>query len=87
MDAVKDVFRRFVTGEGELPGRPNDLIGMIRFARYADSVCPLTLDHEALVEVLDATRTVIWQDRSGRWYGNRDEDGTAIGNALAFGYA
>ncbi len=84
LDAVKDVFRRFVEGEGELPGRPNDLIGMIRFARYADSVCPLTLDHEALVEVLDAARTVIWQDRSGRWYGNRDEDGTAIGNALAF---
>lgn len=73
LDVVKDVFRRFVIGDRDLPGRPNDLIGMIRFARYADSVCPLTLDREHLLQVLDGTETV----RS------RDEDGTAIGEGLA----
>jgi len=83
LDVVKDVFRRFVEGDRELPGRPNDLIGMIKFAAYADSVCPLTLDHDALAEVLNATRTVVWQDRSGRWHGNPKEDSTAIGDGLA----
>lgn len=73
LDVVKDVFRRFVIGDRELPGRPNDLIGMIRFARYADSVCPLTLDRDHLLQVLESTDTV----RS------RDEDGTAIGEGLA----
>jgi len=83
LDVVKDVFRRFVMGDGRLPGRPNDLIGMIRFARYPDSVCPLTLDRDALLEVLDDTQTVIWLDERGRWRGNQEEDGTAIGDGLA----
>jgi Ca-activated chloride channel family protein len=83
LDVVKDVFRRFVTGGGKLPGRPNDLIGMIRFARYPDSVCPLTLDRAVLLETLDATHTVIWLDENRRWRGERAEDGTAIGEGLA----
>jgi Ca-activated chloride channel family protein len=83
LDVVRDVFRRFVTGDDKLPGRPNDLVGMIRFARYPDSVCPLTLDRQVLLDTLDATHTVIWLDPSGRWRGSRDEDGTAIGDALA----
>jgi Ca-activated chloride channel family protein len=73
LDVVKDVFRRFVQGQGEGGGRKNDLIGMIRFARYADSVCPLTLDHKSLIDVLSQTDLV----RS------RNEDGTAIGDGLA----
>lgn len=73
LDVVKDVFRRFVMGDGKLPGRPNDLVGMIRFALYPDSVCPLTLDHDALLKVLDETHIVR----------RRDEDQTAIGDALA----
>ncbi len=77
LDVVKDVFRRFVLGDGELPGRPNDLIGMIRFALYPDSVCPLTLDHEALVDVLSQTDIVK----------RREEDMTAIGDALALAVA
>ncbi len=83
LDVVKDVFRRFVVGDDKLPGRPNDLIGMIRFARYPDSVCPLTLDRDALLDVLDQTQTVIWLDAAGRWRGNQEEDGTAIGDGLA----
>ncbi len=75
LDVVKEVFRKFVVGDKELGlrGRPNDLIGMIRFARYADAVCPLTLDHKALLDVLDHTHIVT----------HRDEDGTAIGDGLA----
>lgn len=74
LDVVKDVFRKFVMGDpGRLSGRANDLIGMIRFARYADSVCPLTLDRAHLLEVLRTTDTAR----------NREEDGTAIGDGLA----
>jgi len=75
LEVVKDVFRKFVQGDRSagLPGRPNDLVGMIRFARYADAVCPLTLDHANVLEVLDQTQIVQ----------RRDEDGTAIGDGLA----
>ncbi|RMF81629.1 MAG: VWA domain-containing protein, partial [Planctomycetota bacterium] len=58
LDVVKDVFRRFVEGGDGLTGRKNDLIGIIRFARYADSVCPPTLDHDALMDVLDSIELV-----------------------------
>ncbi|TWT40884.1 von Willebrand factor type A domain protein [Phycisphaerae bacterium RAS1] len=76
LDVVKDVFKRFVKGDGDLPGRPNDLIGMVRFARFADSVCPLTLDHASLLAVLESTQTIQPQRR-------QEEDGTAIGDGLA----
>ena len=71
--AVKDVFRKFVLGEEDLGGRPDDLIGMVSFARYADGSCPLTLDHSFLVQTLDQVDIV--QERA--------EDGTAIGDAVA----
>lgn len=61
LGVVKQIVREFVEGKGkesELPGRNSDLIGLIRFARYADSVCPLTLDHGNLVEQLEATHWV-----------------------------
>lgn len=70
---VKDVVRQFVNGDGDLPGRKNDLIGLIRFSKYADATCPLTLDHPNLLEVLDKTNIV----------NTPEEDGTAIGDALA----
>lgn len=75
LDVVKDVFRKFVRGDekSNLPGRPNDLIGMIRFARYADALCPLTLDHDNLLDVLGQTDNVR----------DQPEDGTAIGDGLA----
>lgn len=79
LDVVKDVFRRFVRGDDRLGGRPNDLIGVIRFARHADSVCPLTLDHGTLLDALDKIEIPL--DRYGR---PREEAGqTAIGDGLA----
>ncbi|ODS33921.1 MAG: hypothetical protein SCARUB_00894 [Candidatus Scalindua rubra] len=61
----------------DLNGRPDDLIGMIVFARYANTVCPLTLAHGALPQFLKTVKLVQ----------NRAEDGTAIGDALALGAA
>ena len=59
LDAVKRIFREFVEGDGEdLGGRPDDLIGLIGFARYADSHAPLTLDHENVLRILDDAETV-----------------------------
>ena len=78
LDAVKQVFREFIDPlQGDLGGRPDDLIGMTAFAQYADTVCPLTLSHSTLVDLLDTVRLV--EDRR--------EDGTAIGDAVALAAA
>ena len=72
LQAVQDVFERFVLGGGDLPGRPDDAIGLVSFAGYADTAAPLTLDHENLVAVarnLEITTL-------------REENFTAIGDAL-----
>ena len=66
---VKRTFRDFVRG------REGDLIGMVTFARYADSVCPLTLDYDTLLSLLDQMDIVP----------QAEEDGTAIGEAIALG--
>ncbi len=78
LDVVKEVFAEFVKGNGRgLKGRPHDLVGMVAFARYADTVCPLTLGHGALDHFLGAVRLV----------NQRSEDGTAIGDAVALAAA
>ena len=78
LEVVKEVFRDFALGNGEdLPGRPNDLIGMISFARYPDTICPLTLAHGALQPFLDSVKLAQ----------TREEDGTNIGDALALAAA
>jgi Ca-activated chloride channel family protein len=71
--AVKDVVKDFVRGDDSLSGRPDDLLGLVLFARYADSACPLTLDHDHLLAALDAARPAT----------ERGEDGTAIGEGIA----
>ncbi len=78
LEAVKQVFRDFIDpASGAMPGRPNDLIGMISFARYADTSCPLTLSHDTLEELLASVRLA----------DNPNEDGTAIGDAAALAAA
>ena len=72
LEAVQDVFEAFVLGGGGLPGRRDDAIGLVRFAGYADTAAPLTLDHENLAAA--ARNLDIVRDRA--------EDGTAIGDAL-----
>ncbi|MFO7558197.1 MAG: VWA domain-containing protein [Desulfobacterales bacterium] len=78
LEVVKNVFTEFALGNGQdLPGRSTDLIGIISFARYPDTTCPLTLAHGALAPFIESIKLV--QDRA--------EDGTAIGDALALAAA
>jgi Ca-activated chloride channel homolog len=73
LEVVKATFRDFVEGDGgRLGGRDGDIIGMITFARYADALSPLTLDHEALLRLLDQVELVSVPE----------EDGTAIGDGM-----
>ena len=73
------VFSDFIAGDKKgLAGRSSDLIGLVTFARYADTTCPLVLSHNVLLEFLKKTEIV--NLRSG-------EDGTAIGDAIALAAA
>lgn len=73
LDAVKDVIEAFIAGDGQaLKGRPDDLIGLIAFARWPDTECPLTRDHQHLTRALKAIVTPA----------NQMENSTAIGDAL-----
>ncbi len=65
-----DVAKRVITSFVE--GRPGDRLGLITFARYSTLKCPLTIDHEILKFQLD-----------GAEMATGDDDGTAIGMALA----
>ena len=78
LSVVKGVVEDFVLGtEGRfgLRGRPDDLVGLVTFARFADSISPLTLDHEHLVNALRETTVA----------SARSEDGTAIGEGVGLG--
>jgi Ca-activated chloride channel family protein len=78
LEVVKRVLTDFIEGDKKgLPGRTSDLIGLVTFARYADTVCPLVLSHGVLTEFLKQTQIVSL----------RSEDGTAIGDAIALGAA
>jgi len=74
LDVVKNVFSDFVLGSERTAGqgRPDDLVGMVTFARYADSVCPLTLDHGNLISIVSDLEIVQ----------RPEEDGTALGDGL-----
>ena len=77
-EVAKRVFSDFVLGDGrDLRGRPDDLIGVVAFAGFADTISPLTNSREALAGVLKEL-TVI-RDAS--------KDGTAIGDGIALGAA
>jgi Ca-activated chloride channel family protein len=78
MEVAKTMVKQFIAGDGEtLNGRPNDLIGLITFARYADTRSPLTFGHKALLQIVDDLKI---QERP-------NEDGTAYGDALAIAAA
>lgn len=88
LEVVKKTFRQFVDGGGGgLPGRPDDLIGLVDFGGYVEVKCPLTLDHGALDQLLDTVKIaepVV--DASGRVVNQKlfeEDQSTAIGDALA----
>ncbi len=72
LEVAKDVFADFILGKDGLDGRMNDLVGIISYARYSDTICPLTLDHDTLPEFLQQIHLPL----------TKNEDGTAIGDAL-----
>ncbi len=71
LGAVKRVFKDFVLGKGELKGRKNDMIGLTSFCAFVEDNCPLTLDHDNVINFVDAI------DFAAPY-----EDGTAIGDAV-----
>jgi len=74
IDLVKNVTSKFIQGDPTLGllGRPNDLIGLIFFARAANVESPLTLDHGLVLQQLSKYNVI----------GQMDLDGTGIGYAL-----
>jgi len=66
IEIVKELAKKFIEA------RTNDLIGLVEFARKADLISPLTLDHE---ELLRRLKTVSVVQRE-------EESGTAIGYAI-----
>lgn len=64
--AAKKSIRTFIEG------RTNDRVGLVAFGSLATTRCPLTLDHEMLLQMLDDVD-----------FSPRDEGGTAIGMGLA----
>jgi Ca-activated chloride channel homolog len=77
-EVVKRVFADFISGDKKgLTGRTSDLIGLVTFARYADTTCPMVLSHNVLLEFLKQTEIVRL----------KSEDGTAIGDAIALAAA
>jgi Ca-activated chloride channel family protein len=65
LEAAKDVAMQFVSG------RPNDNIGLVIFAGESFTQCPLTTDHNVLLNLFSDIKIGMLAD------------GTAIGNGLA----
>jgi Ca-activated chloride channel family protein len=79
LEVVKRVLGDFIEGDKKgLRGRTSDMIGLVTFARYADTICPLVLSHGVLTEFLRQTQVVV---PGGK------EDATAIGDAISLGAA
>lgn len=78
LEAVKKVVEQFVVGDEEsLNGREGDLLGLIVFGSFADTLMPLTQSHDALVEAIRRIELPrIERERS-----------TAIGDALMLAIA
>ncbi|MDX2114628.1 MAG: VWA domain-containing protein [Planctomycetota bacterium] len=78
MDVVKRVFTEFVLGNGaELKGRPQDLIGLVTFARFPATACPLTQVHDTIAKLVDNI-----SPSKEQW-----EGGTAVGDGIALAAA
>lgn len=65
-DILQNVAKQFIDKA------PNDLIGVVAFARVPQVISPLTLDHKILKERIDKLTVVK----------NPDDDGTAMGYAI-----
>lgn len=78
LEVVKRVFRDFVEGSDALDGRRGDMVGLVAFAGFADTICPLVRSHDPLVTLAMNTDPAPPREPEG---------GTAIGDALALAVA
>lgn len=71
---LKQMTKSFIAGDPTLglKGRPNDMIGLVAFARTAQILSPLTLDHAVLLDQLNKLDIM----------NIKDQDGTGIGYAI-----
>ena len=86
LEVVKRTLRNFIRGNESLPGRQDDMIGLLAFGGYVDAHCPLTLDHGTLFEMLDQIQLPEQMMREVRQINAQlpaEEGATAIGDALA----
>jgi len=72
IDAAKEVVHNFISG------RPDDRMGLVVFAGKPYKVSPITLDHQWLLKGLSELKLATPTER-----GTIEEQGTAIGSALA----
>ncbi len=78
LQAAKKVFEDFILGDRQdFEGRSGDLIGLVTFARYAETICPLIHPSDVLKEFFEKIQIVE----------RRSEDGTSIGDAVALAAA
>lgn len=75
-EAAKEAARLFVTSTESLKDS-GDLLGLVAFARHAETVCPLTWNHDLLDTFLEELR--VEEDPRA--------DGTALGDAVALAVA
>ena len=74
LEVVKKVVADFIQGDGkDYKGRVGDMVGLVTYARYADTQCPLVRGNTIIADFLKQTKLV--QIKS--------EDGTAIGDGIA----
>ena len=77
LDIVKEVVSEFIEGDGgELTGRGSDRIGLISFALYADTMAPLTVSHDIVLQLVGSLKLA-----------GEEQDGTSLGDALALAVA
>jgi Ca-activated chloride channel homolog len=78
LEVVKRVAGDFIKGDGaDYKGRLGDMIGLVTYARYADTQCPLVRGGGIISDFLGQTQLVT----------QRSEDGTAIGDGIALAAA
>ncbi|HEY8503687.1 MAG TPA: VWA domain-containing protein, partial [Gemmataceae bacterium] len=79
LEAAKRSLRLFVAGGAgpdgtTFEGRPTDLVGLVTFAMWPKPVCPLTLSHSVLLQMLDEQEPAEGLNQ-----------GTNVGDAIAQG--
>lgn len=78
LEVVKRVAGDFLKGDGaDYKGRAADMVGLVTYAGYADTQCPLVRGSGIVTDFLKQTQLVT----------QRSEDGTAIGDGIALAAA